>query len=393
MGAELDGAPRHVRLPRAGPRAGRRLCGAVLCGVLLAAVAGCSGDDRRPAPRSPSPTPASSSAAPTLSAGPEGRSGSPGPGVSAAGCAGGGPTLREGRDTLRYGGLERVYLLALPRGRGPHPVLLDLHGLGSNAADQAAYSRLPRRGAARGYIVITPQAAEGRLGWTLPHAYGPDDTGFLGALLDRVERGACVDRGRVFAAGMSFGAGMSAALACVTDDVTGDTEHDTTDDTTDDTGTTEGAAGRGIGGRLAGVAAVAGLNIVPPCERPAPLTLLAFHGTADKVVPYRGGHPFQGSARRRGLAELVTLPPVEQSAQTWARALGCAGDGVTAPADTVRLRRWTGCRGGTSVRLYTLRGAGHTWPGAIDVPRLGPTDHDLDATRVILDAFDATPPR
>ncbi|NUW33160.1 hypothetical protein HTZ77_17225 [Nonomuraea sp. SMC257] len=361
MGAEPGG--------RTGRRAGRRLGGVLLCGALLAA--GCTGHDDRPAPRSSSPT--ASPASPSLSAEPGGRPGSPGPGVSAAGCAGGGPALREGRATIRYGGLDRVYLLALPRGRGPHPVLFDLHGLGSNAADQAAYSRLPRRGAERGYIVITPQAAQGRLGWTLPHAYGPDDTGFLGALLDRVERGACVDRGRVFAAGMSFGAGMSAALACPTD---------------------SGTIGDPVAGRLAGVAAVAGLNIVSPCEHPAPVTLLAFHGTADTIVPYRGGHPFQNSTRRRGLARLVTLPPVERSARAWATALGCgAEDDVSAPAGTVRLDRWTGCRGGASVRLYTLRGAGHTWPGAIGVARLGPTGRDLDATKVILDAFDATPPR
>ncbi|GAA3163952.1 alpha/beta hydrolase family esterase [Nonomuraea roseoviolacea] len=366
-----------------GGRTGQRrtlLCGALLCGVLLAA--GCTGHDDRPAPRSSSPT--ASPASPTLSAERDGRTGSPDRGVSAAGCAGGGPALREGRGTIRYGGLERVYLLALPRGRGPHPVLFDLHGLGSNAADQAAYSRLPRRGAERGYIGITPQAAQGRLGWTLPHAYGPDDTGFLGALLERVERGACVDRGRVFAAGMSFGAGMSTALICATDNTTGSTTSGATGSTTGDP----------VAGRLAGVAAVAGLNIVPPCENPAPVTLLAFHGTADTIVPYRGGHPFQNSHRRRALARLVTLPPVEQSARAWAKALGCgAQDDVSAPAGTVRLDRWTGCRGGASVRLYTLRGAGHTWPGAIGVPRLGPTGRDLDATEVILDAFDATPPR
>ncbi|MET7466239.1 PHB depolymerase family esterase [Nonomuraea sp. NPDC005501] len=342
-------------------RAGRlrRFGSALLCGALLVA-AGCSGGggdpSASPSPSRTSPTPSSS---PSLSA-------AASPGVSATaggGCAGGGPALRQGRNTIDYGGLRRVYLLALPRGRGPHPVLLDLHGLGSDAAQQAAYSRLPREGARRGYLVITPQTAEGRIGWTLPHAYGPDDTGFLTALLERVERGACVDRRRVFAAGMSFGAGMSAALACA------------------------------MNGRLAGVAAVAGLSIVPPCERPAPLTLLAFHGTADQVVPYEGGHPFQNSSERRGLARLVVLPPVQDSAKGWARALGCTGDVVSAPAPGVRLRRWTGCRGGASVRLYTLRGAGHTWPGPIEVRRLGSTSRELDATKVILDVFDAAAPR
>ncbi|MEV0202241.1 PHB depolymerase family esterase [Nonomuraea sp. NPDC050691] len=364
MGAEPDGASRRGRLPRARGRAGRRLCGVLLCAVLV--VAGCTGRGGRSPTRSPSPTPTSSTASPSLSAGPGGRTGSPGPGTSAAGCTGGGPTLREGRNTLQHGGLERLYLLALPRGRGPHPVLLDLHGMGSTAAEHAAYSRLARRGAARGYIVITPQAADDESrSWSLPGHHGPDDAGFLAALLDLVERRACVDRGRVFAAGMSFGAGMAVRLACARD--------------------------RAMAGRLAGVAAVAGLNFGAACEHPAPLTVLAFHGTADGTVPYRGG--YLGGAMPRGLVNLFRFSPVERDAREWGRALGCAKGSLTEPARTVRLRAWTGCRGGTSVRLYTLRGGGHTWPGAADTPRLGPTHHDLDATKVILDAFDVTPPR
>jgi polyhydroxybutyrate depolymerase len=45
------------------------------------------------------------------------------------------------------------------------------------------------------------------------------------------------------------------------------------------------------------------------------------------------------------------------------------------------------------VRLYTLHGGGHTWPGSAEVPRLGATARTLDATALILDAFDRTPAR
>jgi polyhydroxybutyrate depolymerase len=44
------------------------------------------------------------------------------------------------------------------------------------------------------------------------------------------------------------------------------------------------------------------------------------------------------------------------------------------------------------VRLYTISGGGHTWPGPIEVSRLGATNRRLDATGLILDAFDAAPP-
>ncbi|MEU8252154.1 hypothetical protein [Nonomuraea sp. NPDC048916] len=324
----------------------------LVIGVVLAAAlaAGCGDGPPSPGPPSPGASSPGSSAVVT----PQGAS---------AGCAAG-PALARGEHLMPFGGLRRRFLLSLPAGPGPHPVLLNLHGLGSNAVEQAVYSRLPEVGARRGYVVATPQSAEGRLGWTLPHTGGPDDTGFLGALLDRLEQGLCVDRRRQFAAGMSLGAGMSAGLVCA------------------------------MNGRLAGVGLVAGANIVRPCDAPRPTTIIAFHGVADQIVPYEGGTPLRlASERLRRLGELVKLPPVEQAAGGWARALGCAGPADTTPARGIRLRGWKDCRGGVTVRLYTVRGGGHTWPGARDVPRLGATTRALDATGAILDTFDAAPPR
>ncbi|MFG1613594.1 alpha/beta hydrolase family esterase [Nonomuraea wenchangensis] len=274
----------------------------------------------------------------------------------ASGCSAATP-LKAGRHTMTHDGLRRTFLLAVPKGKGPHPVLLDLHGLGSDAAQESFYSRLAVEGPRRGYVVATPQAADGRMGWTLPGTSGPDDAAFLAALLDRLESGLCVDRRRAFAAGLSYGAAMSAALICALD------------------------------GRLAGVGAVGGLSVARPCDRPLPTTLLAFHGTADRAVPYRGGHPFpDATGALRALADLVVLPPVERAADDWARALGCSGRATSRPATGVRLRTWTSCPAGATVRLYTLDGGGHTWPGSIRSPR-------LDATALMLDAFDRAPAR
>ncbi|RSN06445.1 hypothetical protein DMB42_24410 [Nonomuraea sp. WAC 01424] len=283
-------------------------------------------------------------------------------GVASSGCAARGGRLASGAHQLTYGGLTRRYLLAVPAGPGPHPVLLNLHGLGSDAAEQAAYSRLSQAGPRRGYLVLTPQAAPGRLAWTLPHTAGPDDTGYLAALLDQLERRQCVQTGREFAAGLSYGAGLAASLVCALD------------------------------GRLSGVAAVAGIPIAQPCPHPAPTTIIAFHGTADHLVPYRGGHPRPGGDLQK-LAELVVLPPVGQTMDAWAAALRCAAPATTRPRPRVRLRLWKTCPGRTTLRLYTVDGGGHTWPGPIEVPGLGDTARDLDATELILDTFDRAPTR
>lgn len=336
-----------------GVRGGRRVLGVLLAAVMAAAA--CTGEPAGlPAPAPPNTTAPNTpdTTAPATTA--------PAPGDGCRDGAG----MKAGRHTMEHAGLRRTFLLALPEGGGPHPVLINLHGLGSDARRQAAYSRLPRIGAGRGYIVVTPQAAEGRLAWTLPGQFGPDDTGFLRALLERLRQRLCVDGRRQFAAGLSYGGGMAAAMACA------------------------------LQGRLAGVAVVAGLSLVRPCPDPPPVTLLAFHGTGDRAVPYRGGHPLRdATGDLRKLAELVTLPPVGSIARQWADALGCAGPTVTTPAPKVRLRAWERCGRGASVRLYVLHGGGHTWPGPIEVPSLGATVPGLDATAVILDAFDAAPPR
>ncbi|SEH01434.1 polyhydroxybutyrate depolymerase [Nonomuraea solani] len=285
------------------------------------------------------------------------------PARASAGCGAERP-LAPGRHTISAGGLKRRFLLSVPTGDGPHPIVLDLHGLNSTAARQAVYSRLPEDGARRGYIVATPQAAPGRMGWTLPHTGGPDDSAFLAALLDHLERGLCADPRREFAAGMSYGAGMATGLICSLD------------------------------GRLAAVAAVAGLNILPPCDGARPTTIVAFHGTADRIVPYRGGHPFQdATGNLRGLADLVTLAPVERAARGWAKLLGCGGPAGRRVTRQVRLQDWKSCPAGMRLRLYTIDGGGHTWPGSLQVPGLGGTTRDVDATAVILDTFDHAPSR
>ncbi|MGW2156617.1 alpha/beta hydrolase family esterase [Nonomuraea sp. NPDC001699] len=276
------------------------------------------------------------------------------------GCAASAHRLTSGSHQLTFAGLTRRYLLAVPDSPGPHPVLLNLHGLGSDAAEQAAYSRLPRIGPERGYIVITPRSAPGRLAWTLPHTAGPDDAAYLAALLDEVEGRQCVHPGREFAAGLSYGAGLAASLVCALD------------------------------GRLSGVAAVAGIPIAQPCRTPAPTTMVAFHGTADRLVPYGGGHPETGG-ELRNLAALVVLPPVEQTMDAWAAAQRCSPPATTSPQPRVRLRVWASCPRGATLRLYTVEGGGHTWPGPIEVPRLGHTARDLDASRLILDTFDRAP--
>jgi len=271
-----------------------------------------------------------------------------------SGCAHPGPAGTTTASILA-GSTVRTYRLAVPPGAGPFGLVLNFHGYGSNDVQQAIYSQLEQAGPAAGDIVLTPQGTGRLAGWNiLPYLASPDDVAYTSQLIDWTEQTECVDPTRVFSTGISNGAGLSALLGCKLTD------------------------------RLAAIAPVSGLNLVPPCPRGRPISVLAFHGTSDPVVPYTGGR------LSPGLGGLVTSP-VPSAVASWATRDGCRRTPrrvqvASAVTETV----YRGCRAGTQVLLYSLLGGGHTWPGTpFTIPTLGVVNRQVSATDLILRFFRA----
>jgi len=254
---------------------------------------------------------------------------------------------------LESGGQKRSYRLGMPSAGGPTEpagVILNLHGSGSNAAQQTVYSQMAKRGIERGYVVVTPDANNGN--WQL--GPGADDD-FLMALLDKVVGENCVDLDRVHAVGISLGSWKATATAC------------------------------GHPDRVASIVLVAEEVAPPNCAKP----VVAFHGTADRVVPY-------GTGADEGVevtGSNKVLPGVEVNMPAWAENAGCSPN-----KDIERIEpdvaRWVfrDCPQGLEVQLYSIEGGGHTWPGSpVELPALGKTTRTVDATGIALDWFDAHP--
>ncbi len=280
---------------------------------------------------------------------------------------------------LTSGGTRRDYLLEVPtaaRKGARLPLILNFHGLGSNMQQQAAYTALNTKGGAAGYVVVTPDGTgEAVKRWTVPPR-SDTDVDFVRALLRRTERDLCIARDRVFATGISNGAILATALPCA------------------------------LPGTFAAIAPVAGVNALKVCAAGTPpVTVVAFHGTADGLVPYGGGRYFQAAqtdpalaARLRqglggeaALSGRVQARPVEQAVAEWAAFDGCGSTAaVTQPAADVRRTAYAGCDDDRRVTLYTVEGGGHTWPGAdlTGRQRLGATTQSIDATDLMLAAFD-----
>jgi polyhydroxybutyrate depolymerase len=270
--------------------------------------------------------------------------------------------------TLQAGGVTRRYFLYLPstwhRGR-PAPLVLVFHGGGGRASGIAPHTGFSRLAEREGFVVAYPQGLNGRWNDGRGYAATHDDVGFVRTLLDTLERELSIDPRRVYATGISNGAMFAYRLAC------------------------------DLPGVFAAVAPVAGAmpaDLASACAHTQPVSVLAFQGTADPLMPYTGG----GVARRRG-----RVLSAERSIAFWATTSGCtAAPATTLEPDLVldggtRVRRtvYGGCRDGTAVELYTIEGGGHTWPGGPPVSgSVGRVTRDVDATAIIW-AFFAQHPK
>lgn len=260
---------------------------------------------------------------------------------------------------MTSGGTSRSYVLHIPTGYNGSKataVVLAFHGFGLSAAQMVDYTKLPALGDRRGFIVVTPQGAGIPQHWNWRRSPSdPDDERFVSDLLAKLGAELCLDQDRIFAAGFSDGAAMSHALAC---------------DLTD---------------RFAAVGVVASPNV--RCV--VPLPLIAFHGSADPLVPFEGG------VVPTAVGGGGTFPPVRRSVSEWARALGCDGlPPISRPSATVELSTFIHCKlGDGDVLLYTLIGGGHTWPGSAPLPveQFGGTNGDVDATTEMWEFFAAHP--
>jgi polyhydroxybutyrate depolymerase len=271
--------------------------------------------------------------------------------------------------TIISDGVTRRYQLTVPtdyRGTKPLPVVLGLHALTVShlfVSSMVGFADMERR---HEFIGVAPS---GRLNGSTPYWLAAPvadnyDLRFISTLLDRLEADLCIDTGRVFSTGMSNGAQMSSLLACRMAD------------------------------RITAVAPDAGVEFSPSCSgRPVPV--IAFHGTADPIVSYKGG----GLDATR-IADLnywhgripAGIPKhhgVDAAMATWAAHNGCDPQPVDVRiSKEVRRRSWQHCRAATV--LYIVDGGGHAWPGK-PIPgfenAFGHVTTDIDATTLIFTFF------
>jgi polyhydroxybutyrate depolymerase len=266
--------------------------------------------------------------------------------------------------TVRVAGTKRTYLLHVPKQLAkPAPIVIALHGGGSNAETMERYSRLSDTADAKGFLAVYPEGigrVPGIHAWNAgsccawAQRSGSDDVAFLNAVIDDVVARHGGDSSRVLVTGISNGAMMAYRFAARSPK------------------------------RVAAVAAVAGSLEIDASEILGPVPVIHFHGTKDEHVPIKGG---------RGPKSIVTIPfrSLDDTVSAWVRANKASPIPKLVPipdlADdgmgTMR-QEYAAPRTKAPVFVYLIDGGGHTWPGSSRAERLlGPSTMDFDANEVM----------
>lgn len=307
--------------------------------------------------------------------------------------------------------VERNFVVRLPKGydaQKKYPVVVLLHGVNQDADDIQRLTRFDELADKDGVITVYPSALHGR--WNVgvrpkerqPQYMGPrrrrygypgggypgggypgggypgggqqpqeqrrngertptptDDMGFFTQMLDELGTKFSADEARIYAVGLSDGGFMSMRLGCALAD------------------------------RFAAVAAVgAAMPKTMICLPSRPVPLAMINGTSDPVVPYGGG-----TEKNRNLATIS----VEDSAKAWAKIDRCeekpeksklapkTKGGAETKVDT-----YNGCQQNAQVVLYSVKGAGNTWPGGEQYEAektIGKTSQDPNGNEVLWSFF------
>jgi polyhydroxybutyrate depolymerase len=267
------------------------------------------------------------------------------------------------QQTISWDGQQRTYLLhvpsALPVGSHP-PLVVVLHGATVTADETERYYHWDDLADAKGVVVAYPQGLNDAWNAGSCCSDAPsrktDDLGFVGALLHDASARVAADPARRYMTGVSNGAMMTLRYACERP------------------------------GELAAIGSVAG-TLTSRCDHPPPVPFIAIHGLKDQAVS------FQANSNTVENGSDIRLPGVEAIGRFFV-ADGCH-DPVTVTAGPVHTQTAT-CAPGLDVKVMTIEGAGHQWPGAtVDSDRLamdGPQNQPsraIDATTELWSFFSA----
>ncbi len=256
--------------------------------------------------------------------------------------------------------LSRTYLLHVPSsytGNTAIPLVLVLHGGGGNSYLARRISGMNEKAEKEGFIVAYPNGTgllkRHLLTWNAVDCCGYaksktiNDVEFISSLIDKISADFNVDKSRVYIAGYSNGGMLAYLLASK------------------------------LSHKVAAIACVGGSmsGKEKPPERP--VSVIIFHGTADKHVPYTGG---VGKLAKWGYP--VNSMSVPYAVSFWSKTNECQDKCKQEELNLVTKEIFNHGKEDSEVVVYTIKGGLHSWPGGqrtwikadLPFPNLSATD-------------------
>lgn len=269
--------------------------------------------------------------------------------------------------TVKLG--DRYYEIELPAKARGAPLILALHGGGGDPDQFASASGFGRAAVAKGYAVIFP-AGTGRRGdklltWNGGYCCGSaarsqvDDIAFLTRVIKDAQDRFGVNGRQVYITGMSNGSIMSETFAATNP------------------------------GMIRAVAGVSGSMDARTLTVRGKVPALIIHGTADEMVPYDGGQG-EASIVRTDFASVASvvadfLGPWGGGISESQRKINTRDDGTT-----VVVTDYTQS-GKVVLRLMTVEGGAHHWPGGRKARQKEGKTEEIVANTEILKFFALNP--
>ena len=248
-----------------------------------------------------------------------------------------------------HNSVSRSYIVHLPPSYSAsnlYPLIINMHGYSSNAAQEQGYAEMDAVADTANFIVVYPNgvANSWNSGQTWSYNTGINDVTFISALIDTMSANYSIDASMVYACGMSNGGYMSYRLACELED------------------------------KIAAIASVTGVmsdSTYTSCQTGRPIPILHMHGTLDPTVAYNGS---PGNTA------------VETGIDWWVQNNNCPStptirdlpDINSTDASTVTTYYYGPCDNSSEVILFKITGGEHTWPGVSFI--IGVTNQDIEGS-------------
>jgi polyhydroxybutyrate depolymerase len=283
-------------------------------------------------------------------------------------------------DSISVDGATRTFTAQLPETR-PAPLVIVLHGNTQSGEDMVTRTAWPSVAKRERFGVVFPDGLNRAWADLRPNGKrasrvppdGTDDVAFIAKLVAKFVSDGSADPRRIYVTGISNGGAMTMTMICKRAELF--------------------AAAASVIMNLTDESAAA-------CHPSRPVPILMMNGTADTLVPYRGG---------RGTSRFAVdgFWSTEQTLAFWQRANGCDEQETTrvdlddrdATDHSTVTRIVSHCPTGRDVVLYRVNEGGHRMPGRFSDARfprmvdyvLGPQNHDIDGAEVIWEFFKRFP--